>query len=142
MTEKIGTNTGRFPRGPDPRRGVGKAGRSGRKPIRFLAECAKLASGTVLRKIRVFLARADRGPDDGGWRWAAEYVTSYAFSKATPAHPDVAVTVSASADFTLGEHDDARAVLLERLDRMAENIEHAREREQSAPPPHTNGGVP
>jgi hypothetical protein len=57
MSPKTGTKTGdgRFVVGHDPRRGVGKAGRSGRKPWAFREEMHRALmegdAGTVVKKI-------------------------------------------------------------------------------------------
>jgi hypothetical protein len=75
---KTGAKTGgRFAKGPDERRGGGKAGRSGRKPDAFKAECERLADGVVLTKVRAYLNKKSGDPADP-WFWkCAEYVTQY-----------------------------------------------------------------
>lgn len=53
----------------------GKKGRSGRKPLAFVAECDRLADSAVLPKVEAYLAKGR--PDDPAWRWCAEYVSRY-----------------------------------------------------------------
>jgi hypothetical protein len=77
--DKTGRKPGTFVKG-DPRAGHGKKGRSGRKSIDFMAECANLADTDVLEACRAKLL--ERNPDDAGWRWAAEYVSRYTKSEA------------------------------------------------------------
>jgi len=76
-----------FAKGRDPRRGVGQPGRSGRKPLAFLAECELLADNTVLPKVDAYLRAAD--PSDPAWRWCAQYVTEYSKQR-PPAKVEVA----------------------------------------------------
>lgn len=84
MPDKTGTKTGKrpgtFTGKDDPRRGVGKKGKSGRKPVDFIAECAALVDTDVLEACRTKLLQ--RNADDAGWRWAAEYVSKYTKSEA------------------------------------------------------------
>jgi hypothetical protein len=77
--EKTGGNSGRFQKGDDPRRGVGKPGRSGRKPLEFTTECARLSDEEVLPKLAQKLAESD--PSDPAWRWAAQTVLEYSKQK-------------------------------------------------------------
>lgn len=84
-TKKTGKKTGNatsFRAGPDPRRGVGKKGRSGRKPLAFVERCSELTDSVVLDKVESLLADDDAGPMNQEWRWAAEYVTKYSKSPA------------------------------------------------------------
>lgn len=76
---KSGAN-GRFATGADPRRGVGKPGRSGRKPLAFVAACARLVDSQVLPKVEKYLA-GKPNPSDPAWRWCADYVTTYGKGK-------------------------------------------------------------
>jgi hypothetical protein len=71
-----------FAKGPDPRRGVGLPGRSGRKPSEFVAECSRLTDDEVLPKVERYL-RGKADPSDPAWRWCASYVTD--LSKPKPA---------------------------------------------------------
>lgn len=77
---KTGKRPGTFTGKDDPRRGVGKKGKSGRKSIDFVKECSDLADTEVLTACREKLKVRD--PDDAGWRWAAEYVSKYTKSEA------------------------------------------------------------
>lgn len=74
-----GGNSGRFKKGADPRRAVGRKGVGGRKPLEFKAECARLADEEVLPKLAAKLA--DSNPDDPAWRWAAQTVLDYSKQK-------------------------------------------------------------
>lgn len=77
--DKTGRKPGTFVKG-DPRAGHGVKGRSGRKPIDFIAECHALVDTHVLAACKVKLTSMNA--DDPGWRWAAEYVSKYTKSEA------------------------------------------------------------
>lgn len=70
----------RLPVGAHPGNTGGKKGRSGRKPIEFVTECARLADDVALPKIADYLQRMD--PNDPAWRWCVEYVSRYTKSDA------------------------------------------------------------
>lgn len=78
---KTGKNTGRFQKGPDPRRGGGRKGRSGRKTLAFAEACAALADAVVLVKVTRYLGKKGADPSDPAWRWCAEYATNYGKGK-------------------------------------------------------------
>jgi hypothetical protein len=69
-----------FTKGADPRRGHGKKGRSGRKPVAFVQECSDLADTEILPKLAEKLASGH--VDDPAWQWAAMRVLEYSKSKA------------------------------------------------------------
>jgi len=75
-----GENSGRFKKGTDARRAVGRKGVGGRKTLEFKAECSRLADEEVLPKLAAKLATGS--PDDAAWRWAAQTVLEYSKQKA------------------------------------------------------------
>lgn len=81
MTAKTAANSGAFKKGTDARRGGGKKGRSGRKPLEFKAECDRLTNAEVLPRVERYLVASDAG--DPAWRWAAEFVAGYSKQKPT-----------------------------------------------------------
>jgi hypothetical protein len=72
-----------FAKGEDARRGGGKKGRSGRKPVYFIQACSDLTDDLVLPKVQAYLAQAKADPSDAAWRWCADYVTNYGKGKPT-----------------------------------------------------------
>lgn len=84
---------GAFKKGNDPRRGHGKPGRSGRKPITFIAECGRITE-EALPKIQRYMRT--KGPGDAGFRWAFDKLSSY--GKGLPTQ---------KLEVTKGRHEDA-----------------------------------
>lgn len=84
-----------FAKGYDPRRGTGKPGRSGRKPIAFVAECERITDTLILPKLEQYVS--SHSPDDEGYRWAATKLLEYA--KGKPAA--VQVTVNQTNNYLL-----------------------------------------
>lgn len=103
-TAKTGGKTvrpGAFKAGADPRRGGGKKGRSGRKPVSFYIGCEDATENAVLPKVLDYLAREDRDPSDPAWQWCAAYVSKFSRSEAPkrtevsgPAGTDIPVAVT------------------------------------------------
>lgn len=80
---KTGAKSGRFSTGHDPRRGVGKPGRSGRKSVSFIGECGRITEAT-LPKIEKYLR--SKGPSDAGFRWAFDKLSAYGKGLPTQKH--------------------------------------------------------
>lgn len=57
----------------------------GRKPNKFVAECARAADEDVLPKCVAYLQTHNLADDAAAWKWAAEYVTNY--GKGKPVQP-------------------------------------------------------
>lgn len=64
----------------DPRRGVGKKGASGRKPLAFADECRRLQSETILAKCREAVETLP--VSSPAYQWAATWISRYGHSDA------------------------------------------------------------
>jgi hypothetical protein len=104
------TGNGRFEHGADSRRGYGKPGRSGRKPLAFVEQCEALVDDAVLTRVRDYLNDKRHQPDDAAWRWCAEYVTRY-----TKAEPKRAVEIGTRDDLPIRFKLDLASASLARL---------------------------
>lgn len=107
---KTGPKTGHFANGDDPRRGYGKPGRSGRKPMAFVEQCEALVDSAVLTRVESYLKDPKHKPDDPAWRWCAEYVTRY-----TKSEPKRAVEIGTKDDLPIRFKLDLGAASLARL---------------------------
>ena len=89
----------------------GQPGRSGRKPIEFKAECARIAL-EELPRIAEYLAK--HKPDDAGYRWAYDRMSDYGLGK-----PTQVVTHQGDADQPIEVSVEHRQELARRVDRIA-----------------------
>jgi len=112
---------GTFRKGKDPRRGVGKKGRSGRTPNAVKADCQEAVFSYVLPKLVNYIKAPKKTASDPGWRWAVDTILDRGFGRVPlPITGDeegdpIAVRVERAAAL--------RSRLLERLDRIASREE-------------------
>ncbi len=106
-----------FRKGKDPRRGVGKKGRSGRTSPEVRADCQEAISTLALPKMLRYLAATRKGPADAGWRWAVDRLFDRGFGRVP-----LPITGDEEGDPISVKMERAEALrsrLLERLARIA-----------------------
>ena len=112
---------GTFRKGKDPRRGVGKKGRSGRVPTEIKVDCQEAVFSIALPKIIRYLSATRKGPSDAGWRWAVDRLFDRGFGRVP-----LPITGDDEGDPIAVRVERAAALkgrLLERLARIAEREE-------------------
>lgn len=113
-TRKPGT----FKKGHDPRRGVGKKGRSGRIPNELKLECQDAVFSFGLRKVINYVKAPKKTASDAGFRWALDTLLERGFGKVP-----LPITGDSEGDPIAVKMERAKALksrLLERLARIEE----------------------